>query len=85
MQKVDVTYFDEVKLEGDMVFRGYDSDFATIKVNRPLEIPPLSLCYSVHSNSAEDIVILGNSLGLANTVSRKIVSAVRSSPGGKSY
>ena len=81
-KKVDVTYFDGVKLEGDVVFRGYDSDFAMIKVNRSQEIPPLPLCYNVYPNPAEDVVILGNPLGLANTVSRGIVSAVRSSPGG---
>ena len=77
-RKVDLTYFDGTKAEGELVFKSYKADFAMIKVDNPPEIPPLPLCYGEYPNPGQSITILGSPLGLANTVTRGIVSAVRS-------
>ena len=78
-RKVEVTYSDETKKEGEVVYRDRDLDLAIIKVVTPPKISPLPLCYAVYPNPAEEVTVLGNPLGLANTVTRGIVSAVRRS------
>ena len=81
-KKVDVIYFDGTRLEGNLVFKSYEADFAVITVNDPPEISSLPLCYSTYPNPGDSIAVLGSPLGLANTVTKGIVSAVRTSSAG---
>lgn len=76
---VDVTYFDGTQRKGELVFRSYEADFAVVKVDPVPAIPSLPLCYGTYPNPGDDIAVLGNPLGLASTVTRGIVSAVRTS------
>lgn len=76
---VDVTYFDGTQRRGELVFRSYEADFAVVKVDPVPAIPSLPLCYGTYPNPGDDIAVLGNPLSLANTVTRGIVSAVRTS------
>ena len=78
-KKVDVTYFDGTRLEGDVIFKSYEADFAMIQVDQPPKISSLPLCYNTYPNPGENITILGSPLGLANTVTKGIVSAIRTS------
>lgn len=81
-KKVDVTYFDGTGFEGNLVFRSHEADFAVIQVDHPPEISPLPLCWNTYPNPGESIAVLGSPLGLANTVTKGIVSAVRTSSTG---
>lgn len=81
-KKVDVTYFDGTRFEGDLVFKSHKADFAVIRIDDPPEISPLPLCYSTYPNPGDSIAVLGSPLGLANTVTKGIISAVRTSSAG---
>lgn len=80
-RKVEVTYSDGSKRDGDVIFKDRDIDLAVIKVASPPQLIPLPLCYSTYPKPADDVVVLGNPLGLANTVTKGIVSALRRSEG----
>lgn len=71
--------FDGTQRRGELVFRSYEADFAVVKVDPFPAIPSLPLCYGTYPNPGDDIAVLGSPLGLANTVTRGIVSAVRTS------
>ena len=77
--KVDVTYFDGATRQGNVVYKGYQADFAVIQVDNPPKINSLPLCYNQYPSPGESITVLGSPLSLANTVTRGIVSAVRAS------
>lgn len=80
-KKVEVTYFDGTKKDGEVIFKDRDIDLAVIQVSSPPKIAPLPLCYATYPKPAEEITVLGNPLGLANTVTKGIVSALRRSEG----
>lgn len=80
-RKVEVTYSDGSKREGDVIFKDRDIDLAVIKVVSPPQLIPLPLCYATYPKPADDVIVLGNPLGLANTVTKGIVSALRRSEG----
>jgi S1-C subfamily serine protease len=56
-------------------------DLAVIKVDQNPKLSPLPLCFATYPKPAEEVTVLGNPLGLANTVTKGIVSAVRRSEG----
>ncbi|MCP9775993.1 S1C family serine protease [Cyanobium sp. WAJ14-Wanaka] len=80
-KKIEVTYSDGTKKDGDVIFKDREIDLAVIKVVSPPKISPLPLCYATYPKPAEDVIVLGNPLGLANTVTKGIVSALRRSDG----
>jgi S1-C subfamily serine protease len=80
-KKVEVTYFDGTKKDGEVIFKDRDIDLAVIQVTLPPKIAPLPLCYATYPKPAEEVTVLGNPLGLANTVTKGIVSALRRSEG----
>ena len=80
-KKVEITYSDGSKKDGDVVFRDREIDLAVIRVANPPKLTPLPLCYATYPKPADDVTVLGNPLGLANTVTKGIVSALRRSEG----
>ena len=65
------------KLKGKVIFVSRENDFALIKLLGSITPKPLPICYAEYPVSGEDVIALGSPLGLSNTVTRGIVSAVR--------
>ena len=66
-----------LKSEGKVVYIDRKLDFALLRVPGTERIKPLPLCYSSYPFPGQGVVALGSPLGLAGTVTRGIVSAVR--------
>lgn len=80
-KKVEIVYSDGTQREGEVIFRDRDIDLAVIRVASPPKISPLPLCFATYPKPADEVTVLGNPLGLANTVTKGIVSALRRSEG----
>ena len=80
-KKVEISYSDGTKKDGDVIFKDRDIDLAVIKVSVPPKVTPLPLCFATYPKPADEVTVLGNPLGLANTVTKGIVSALRRSEG----
>ncbi|MBO8206145.1 trypsin-like serine protease [Prochlorococcus marinus XMU1406] len=65
--------------KGKVIFVSRDDDFAIISVSGTNLPKALPICYSNYPTAGEDVIALGSPLGLSNTVTRGIVSAVRRS------
>ena len=65
--------------KGKVSFVSREDDFAIIDVSG-VDLPKaLPICYSSYPMAGEDVIALGSPLGLSNTVTRGIVSALRRS------
>ena len=64
---------------GKVIYVSRKDDFALIKLEDSNSLDPLPICYSIYPTSGEEVVALGSPMGLTNTVTRGIVSAVRRS------
>ncbi len=65
--------------KGKVSFVSREDDFAIINVSG-VDLPKaLPICYSSYPMAGEDVIALGSPLGLSNTVTRGIVSALRRS------
>ncbi len=76
---LDIETVAGLNLKGKLVYVSRKDDFALIKVteeNTPKAIP---ICYANYPVAGEKVVALGSPLGLTNTVTTGIVSAVRRS------
>ncbi|MBM3938438.1 MAG: serine protease, partial [Sphingomonadales bacterium] len=62
-----------------IVFVSRSEDFAVLQPTRPVKTKPLPICYASYPLAGQDVVALGSPMGLVNTVTRGIVSAVRKS------
>tara|TARA_B100000212_G_scaffold292256_1_gene234208 strand:- start:136 stop:1485 length:1350 start_codon:yes stop_codon:yes gene_type:complete len=65
--------------KGKVIFVSREDDFAIIDVEGSNLPEPLPICYSNYPLAGEDVVALGSPMGLTNTVTRGIVSALRRS------
>lgn len=80
-KKVDISYADGTETTADVVFRDREKDLAILKPAISRVKSPLPLCYATYPKPGEEVFALGNPRGLANTVTRGIVSSVRRSEG----
>ena len=67
--------------EGKVIYIDRKLDFAILRVPGVKHLKPLPLCYSSYPFPGQGVVAMGSPLGLAGTVTRGIVSAVRSPSG----
>ena len=65
--------------KGKVSYISREDDFAIIDVNGTDLPKALPICYSNYPMAGEEVVALGSPLGLSNTVTRGIVSALRRS------
>ena len=66
-----------IKTEGRVIYVDRKLDFALLRSNGLKGTKPLPICYSTYPSPGQSVVALGSPEGLAGTVTRGIVSAVR--------
>lgn len=67
------------KVLAEVVYVSRAEDFAVLKSQAISRLPSIPLCYSTYPMAGQEVLALGSPRGLANTVTRGIVSAVRRS------
>lgn len=80
-KKVDISYADGTETTADVIFRDREKDLAILQPANARIKSPLPLCYASYPKPGEEVFALGNPRGLANTVTRGIVSSVRRAEG----
>ncbi len=80
-KEVDVSYADGTETTAAVIFRDREKDLAILRPARARIKAPLPLCYASYPKPGEEVFALGNPRGLANTVTRGIVSSVRRAEG----
>jgi len=68
---------DGLKDQGEVIYVDSKLDFALIQANNTKNSKALPLCFSKYPRPGQNVIALGSPLGLAGTVTRGIVSAVR--------
>jgi hypothetical protein len=80
-KSVDISYADGTETTADVIFRDREKDLAILRPANARIKNPLPLCYASYPKPGEEVFALGNPRGLANTVTRGIVSSVRRAEG----
>jgi S1-C subfamily serine protease len=80
-KSVDISYVDGTETTAEVIFRDREKDLAILKPATARVKSPLPLCYASYPKPGEEVFALGNPRGLANTVTRGIVSSVRRAEG----
>jgi hypothetical protein len=70
---------DGSSVKAKTIYISRKDDFAVLQPVMTKQIAPLPLCYASYPVAGQEVVALGSPRGLANTVTRGIISAVRRS------
>ena len=68
---------DGLSVPAKTIFISRSEDFAVLQPLGSIKVKPLPICYASYPLAGQEVVALGSPRGLANTVTRGIVSAVR--------
>jgi hypothetical protein len=80
-KSVGISYADGTATTAEVIFRDREKDLAILRPANARIKTPLPLCYASYPKPGEEVFALGNPRGLANTVTRGIVSSVRRAEG----
>ena len=72
---------DGLNVPAKTIFISRSEDFAVLQPLGSIKVKPLPICYASYPLAGQEVVALGSPRGLANTVTRGIVSAVRKTGG----
>ena len=75
--KVDISFYDGTQQQARVVARDSMADIAVLRVNSTHNMKGLPLCHAQYPSIGEDVIAIGNPLGLNFTVTRGIVSGIR--------
>ena len=75
--KFQVTADNGSKTEASLVYVDRQLDFALLKPEQKLAAPPIPICYLAYPKPGQDVIAIGSPAGIAGTVSKGVVSAVR--------
>jgi S1-C subfamily serine protease len=76
-KELQLEFVDGSTEKAKVIFISRKDDFAVLQVSSSKPLKPLPLCYGTYPIAGQEVVALGSPTGLANTVTRGIVSAVR--------
>lgn len=65
------------RLEAKLIYVDKKLDFAVLEPISTIKIKPLPICYANYPKPGQDVIAIGSPAGIAGTVSKGVVSAVR--------
>lgn len=75
--KYQVTADNGAKTEAVLVYVDKKLDFALLKTDSKISAPPIPVCYMAYPKAGQDVIAIGSPDGIAGTVTKGVVSAVR--------
>jgi S1-C subfamily serine protease len=75
--KYQVTADNGAKTEAVLVYVDKKLDFALLKTDSKITAPPIPICYMAYPKPGQDVIAIGSPDGIAGTVTKGVVSAVR--------
>ena len=77
VKRYEITADSGSKSEGTVIYVDKLLDFAIVKPDQKVSAPSLALCYKEYPKPGEDVIAIGSPDGIAGTVTKGVVSAVR--------
>jgi len=77
VSKYQITADNGSKTEATLVYVDKKLDFALLKPDSKVAAPPIPICYLAYPKPGQDVIAIGSPDGIAGTVSKGVVSAVR--------
>jgi len=77
VSKYQITADNGSKTEATLVYVDKKLDFALLKPDSKVAAPPIPICYIAYPKPGQDVIAIGSPDGIAGTVSKGVVSAVR--------
>lgn len=77
VSKYQITADNGSKIEATLVYVDKKLDFALLKPDSKVAATPIPICYLAYPKPGQDVIAIGSPDGIAGTVSKGVVSAVR--------